>query len=61
EAKSTIWTDRDGFDAALAAWSEAVAAAIAAHPQDLESLQAAAGPVFKKCKACHQEYGVEKE
>ena len=61
EAKATIWSDRAGFDAALQAWADATDAAIAANPQDLESLQAAAGPVFKKCKACHQEYRVEKE
>jgi cytochrome c556 len=61
EAKATIWSDREGFDAALQAWADAVDAAIAANPQDLESLQAAAGPVFKKCKACHQDYRVEKE
>lgn len=61
EARATIWSDRAGFDAALQAWGEAVDAAIAADPQDLESLQAAAGPVFKKCKACHEDYRVEKE
>ena len=59
EAKETIWSDREGFDAALAAWAEAVGAAIAANPQDLQALQSAAGPVFKKCKACHEEYRVE--
>lgn len=61
EARSTIWSDRAGFDAALQGWAEAVDAAIAADPQNLESLQAAAGPVFKKCKACHEEYRVEEE
>jgi len=61
EAKATIWSDREGFDAALQAWADAVDAAIAANPQDLDSLKAAAGPVFKKCKACHQDYRVEKE
>jgi cytochrome c556 len=61
EAKATIWSDREGFDAALQAWAEATDAAISADPQDLESLQAVAGPVFKKCKACHQDYRVEKE
>ncbi len=61
EAKATIWSDREGFEAALQAWAEATDAAIAANPQDLESLQAAAGAVFKKCKACHQDYRVEKE
>ena len=59
EAKATIWSDRAGFDAALQGFAEAVDAAIAAEPQDLGSLNAAAGPVFKKCKACHEEYRVE--
>jgi cytochrome c556 len=61
EAKATIWSDRAGFDAALAGFAEAVDAAIAAQPQDLESLNAAAGPVFKKCKGCHEDYRVEDE
>lgn len=61
EAKATIWSDRAGFDAALAGFAEAVDAAIAAQPQDLESLNAAAGPVFKQCKGCHEEYRVEDE
>ena len=61
EAKATIWSDRDGFNTALGAWSDAVDAAVAANPQDLEGLQAAAGPVFKKCKACHEEYRVKDE
>jgi cytochrome c556 len=59
EAKATIWTDRAGFDASLAEFAEAVDAAIAAEPQDLEALNAAAGPAFKKCKACHEDYRVE--
>ena len=42
EAKSTIWTDRAGFEAALKTFSDAVDAAIAAAPQDVESLNAAA-------------------
>jgi len=61
EAKSTIWTDRAGFEANLKAWSDAVDAAIAAAPQDLDALNAAAGPVFKECKSCHEGYRVEKE
>lgn len=59
EALPTIWSDRAGFDAALQAWSDAVDAAIAADPQSLDELGAAAGPVFKKCKACHEEYRAE--
>lgn len=61
EAKATIWTDRAGFEATLADFSDAVDAAIAAAPQNLEELNAAAGPVFKQCKACHEDYRVEKE
>lgn len=61
EAKSTIWSDRDGFNEALAAWSEAVDAAIAANPQSLEELEPAAGAVFKSCKGCHEDYRVEEE
>jgi cytochrome c556 len=59
EAKATIWSDRAGFEEALAAFDEAVTAAIKAAPQDLEALKAAAGPVFKTCKSCHEDYRVE--
>jgi cytochrome c556 len=59
EAKSTIWTDRAGFDEQLAAFGEAAAAAVAASPQTLEELQPAAGPVFKVCKSCHESYRVD--
>jgi len=61
EAKSTIWTDRAGFDSKLADFGARVDAAIAAKPENLEALKAAAGPVFKACKACHEEYRVEDE
>ena len=39
--------------------SEATEAAVAASPQDLEALKAAAGPVFKVCKSCHESYRIE--
>lgn len=61
EAKETVWTDREGFEKALAEFGQAVDAAIEAGPQDLESLNAAAGPVFKACKSCHEGYRVEEE
>lgn len=61
EAKATIWTDRDGFDEKLADFGVRVEAAITASPDSLEALKAAAGPVFKTCKACHEGYRVEKE
>ena len=61
EAKATIWTDRDGFNAAMEKFSTAVDAAIVANPESLDALKAAAGPVFKACKGCHEGYRVEEE
>ena len=61
EAKSSIWSDRDGFNEKMANFDTQVDAAIAANPDSLEALKAAAGPVFKACKACHDGYRVEKE
>jgi cytochrome c556 len=61
EAKASIWTDRDGFNEKLADFNTKVDEAIAAEPASLEALKAAAGPVFKACKACHEGYRVEKE
>ncbi|MGA9575934.1 MAG: cytochrome c [Lysobacterales bacterium] len=61
EAKATIWTDRAGFEEKLANFGTQVDAAIAAKPDSLEALNAAAGPVFKACKACHEEYRVDKD
>ena len=59
EAKATIWTDRAGFEEALMAFTEKADAAVAANPQDLDGLKAAAGPVFKTCKSCHESYRIE--
>ncbi len=59
EAAPAIWTDRAGFDEQLAQFSEATEAAVAANPQDLEALKAAAGPVFKVCKSCHESYRID--
>lgn len=61
EAKMTIWTDREGFDALLAEYGEKVDAAILAAPQSLDELKAAANPIFQNCKKCHEEYRVEDE
>ena len=61
EARASIWTDREGFDEKMANFNTQVDAASAASPDSLEALNNAAGPVFKACKACHEEYRVEKE
>lgn len=59
EAAPAIWEDREGFEDALAKWSDAVDKAIDLQPQSLEELKPAAGPVFQACKNCHDDYRIE--
>ena len=61
EAAPAIWEDRAGFDKALATWSDAVDAAIAANPQTVEETKPVAGPIFNACKGCHDDYRIEDE
>ena len=61
EASPAIWEDRAGFEEALATWREAVDAAIAAKPQNLEDTKQVAGSVFDACKGCHDNYRIEDE
>jgi cytochrome c556 len=60
EARATIWSDRAGFEGELDDFAAKVDAAIAAAPDNVEALKAAAGPVFGSCKSCHEGYRVEK-
>ena len=59
EAKSTIWTDREGFDRALAEFNEAVDKAMAAQPGSVDELKPVLGGVTKTCKGCHDGYRVK--
>ncbi len=61
EAKSTIWSDRAGFEDKMAVFNTKVDEAIGANPDSVEALKAVAGPVFQACKGCHDGYRVEKE
>ena len=61
EAAPTIWTDRAGFEAALAKWAAAVDNAIEASPETLEAAKPVAGPVFQACKGCHDNYRISDE
>jgi cytochrome c556 len=61
EAAPAIWEDREGFKEALAMWQDAINAAIAAAPKTLEEARPTVGPIFKKCKNCHDTYRIEKE
>ena len=61
EAAPAIWEDRAGFEEALAQWSEATEAAIAAKPANLEEAKPVLGKVFGSCKNCHDDYRIEEE
>lgn len=61
EAAPAIWEDREGFEAALAKWREAVDAAIAADPQSLDAARPVVGEVFNACKNCHDSYRIDDE
>lgn len=60
EAAPAIWEDREGFEQALANWRESVLTAIDAAPQTLDEAKPVVGPVFNNCKACHDDYRLEK-
>jgi cytochrome c556 len=61
EAKETVWSDREGFNKEMDAFLLTVNKAIVSDPQTLDELKAAAGPIFKSCKSCHEGYRVEEE
>ena len=61
EAAPAIWEDRDGFNAALKDWADAVDAAIGAAPATLEDGKPVLGPIFQACKGCHDNYRIEDE
>ncbi|WP_420408801.1 c-type cytochrome [Hoeflea sp.] len=56
EAAPAIWSDREGFDAAIMQFKTDVEAGIAAAPSDLDGLKAVFGPITKNCGACHEDY-----
>ena len=58
KADPAIWEDREGFEAALLKWQDAVAAAIDAQPADVDAAKAAMNPVFGACKGCHDNYRI---
>ncbi|GHC69608.1 c-type cytochrome [Limoniibacter endophyticus] len=56
KAGPAIWSDREGFNAAVAKFQADAKAAVDANPQDLASFKATFGPVAENCGACHQKY-----
>lgn len=60
EASPNIWSDRDGFNAAVKQFESDTADAVAAAPQNLDEFKAAFGKVAKNCGTCHEKYRVKK-
>lgn len=60
EAAPTIWSDRDGFVAAIDKFRTDTAAGVAAAPQDAASLGQALGPIGQNCQSCHETYRIDK-
>lgn len=60
EAAAAIWSDRAGFDAAVAKFKADADAGVAAAPADLDGLKAAFGPLTKNCGTCHETYRQKK-
>lgn len=61
EASPKIWENRDGFMTRLQNFMQAADAAQASEPKDAEAFKVAFGSVTKNCKACHEDFRVEKE
>lgn len=56
KAKATIWSDPDGFAAAIAKLEADTSAALAAPATDLDAFKAQFGMVAANCAACHETY-----
>lgn len=59
-AGPAIWSDADGFKAAIAKFISDTGAAKAAAPATLEELQSAFAAVGANCKACHKSYRIKR-
>lgn len=59
KAGPAIWSDREGFEAAVAKFEADTAAAIEAAPADLDALKVSFGAVSANCGACHQKYRIK--
>ena len=60
EAAPTIWSDRAGFEAAVAKFEADTAAAMTAMPADTDALGASFKTVAANCGACHEVFRTKK-
>lgn len=59
-AAESIWTDTDGFTAAVAKFQSDIAAGVEANPQSKEEIAAAFGTIAQNCQSCHETYRAKK-
>ncbi|QKV18689.1 c-type cytochrome [Oricola thermophila] len=63
KASPKIWEDPAAFEAELAKFQSATAAAVQASgragPADLDAFKAAVGPVLGTCKSCHESFQIK--
>lgn len=59
EAAPAIWSDRAGFEEAVAKFESDTAAAVAAAPADMDAFRPVFGQVASNCKACHETYRID--
>jgi len=56
EAAETIWTDRSGFEKALAKFLTDIEVAVLAEPETLEDFKPLFADITSNCQSCHQVY-----
>lgn len=56
DSAPTVWSDREGFQAAADKFAADTAAAVEAAPQDLAAFKAVFGTVAGNCGTCHENY-----
>jgi cytochrome c556 len=61
EAAPAIWERPDEFRAALAKFQADTAEAVTAEPATLEAFQQSFGTVTENCRACHEDFRIEKQ
>ncbi len=60
-AADAVWTDREGFEATLAAFQEDLDTAIDAAPDTRQAMASQFGMVTENCKTCHEDYRLTNE
>ena len=60
EAAPAVWTDPDGFAAAILKVQGDLDTAVAGNPQTQDEVKAAFGLVAGNCKGCHEKYRIQK-